>query len=173
MTSIQGVFPFKGVLPTIAADAYLSSTAIVIGDVVIGPESSIWHHVTIRGDVNTIRIGARTNIQDGSVVHVNRVSGGHTVIGNDITIGHMALIHACELQDNSFVGMKACVMDGAVIESFGMLAAGALLTPGKIIRSRELWMGSPARFVRHLTEEDLQRMADNGEEYRVLAKAYE
>lgn len=163
---------YNHIEPEVADSAFLASTAVVIGDVKIGAESSVWHHVTIRGDVNYIRIGARTNIQDGSVVHVSRMDGGHTTIGSDITIGHLALIHGCELQDNCFVGMKAMVMDGAVIESFGMLAAGALLSPGKVIKSRELWMGTPARFVRHLTDEDLQRMADNAEEYRLLAKRY-
>lgn len=150
----------------------MAPTATIIGDVHIGSECSIWHHVTIRGDVNYIRIGERTNVQDGTVIHVSRVEGGQTIIGSDITIGHMALIHACELQDKSFVGMKAMVMDNAVIESYGMLAAGAVLTPGKIIRSRELWMGTPARFVRHLTDEDLQKMAENAEEYRILHKKY-
>lgn len=172
MTDYSPLLSFQDILPTIAEDVFVASSAIIIGDVHIGAESSVWHHVTIRGDVNYIRIGDRTNIQDGTVVHVNRVKGGQTIIGSDITIGHMALIHACELQDKSFVGMKAMVMDGAVIESYGMLAAGAVLTPGKIIRSRELWMGTPARFVRHMTDEDLKRMSDNSEEYRVLAKKY-
>jgi carbonic anhydrase/acetyltransferase-like protein (isoleucine patch superfamily) len=168
----QHFLPYQDIIPKIAQDCYLAHSAVIIGDVVIGAESSIWHHVLIRGDVNTIRIGARTNIQDGSVVHVSRTQGGQTVIGDDITIGHMALIHACELQDKSFVGMKAMVMDGAVIESKGMLAAGAVLTPGKIIRTGELWMGTPARFVRNLTDEDYQRMADNAEEYRALSRRY-
>ena len=166
------IIAYQDILPTIASDVFVASTAVIIGDTHIGAESSIWHNVTIRGDVNYIRIGERTNVQDGSVIHVNRAKNGQTVIGDDITIGHMALIHNCELQDKSFVGMKAMVMDGAVIESYGMLAAGAVLTPGKIIRSRELWMGTPARFVRHLTDEDLQHMAANSEEYRVLAKRY-
>lgn len=160
------------ILPIIAEDVYLAPSATIIGDVHIGSESSIWHHVTIRGDVNYIRIGERTNVQDGTVIHVSRVQGGQTIIGSDITIGHMALVHACELQDHSFVGMKAMVMDNAVIESYGMLAAGAVLTGGKVIRSRELWMGTPARFVRHLTDEDLQKMAENAEEYRILHKKY-
>lgn len=172
MTQFKQISEYMGIVPTIAQDVFLASTATIIGDVHIGAESSIWHHVTIRGDVNYIRIGERTNIQDGCVVHVQRIPGGQTIIGNDITIGHMALIHACELQDHAFVGMKAMVMDGAVIESHGMLAAGAVLTPGKVIKSRELWMGTPARFVRVLTDEDLAKMADNAEEYRVLAKRY-
>jgi gamma-carbonic anhydrase len=163
---------YMGIKPTVANDAFLAQTAVIIGDVHIGSQSSIWHHVLIRGDVNYIRIGDRTNIQDGCVVHVSRTEGGQTVIGSDITIGHMALIHACELQDHAFVGMKAMVMDNAVIESYGMLAAGSLLPPGKIIRSRELWMGSPAKFLRTLTDEDLQRMADNAEEYRMLGIKY-
>lgn len=164
--------PYQDILPTIAEDVYLAPSATIIGDVHIGAESSIWHQVTIRGDVNYIRIGERTNVQDGTVIHVSRVTGGQTIIGSDITIGHMALIHACELQDKCFVGMKAMVMDNAVIESYGMLAAGAVLTPGKVIKSHELWMGTPARFVRMLTEDDLQRNADNSEEYRLLAKKY-
>lgn len=172
MTEYNQLHPYMDIVPTIAEDVYLAPTATIIGDVHIGAESSVWHHVTIRGDVNYIRIGERTNIQDGCVVHVSRVTGGQTIIGSDITIGHMALIHACELQDRSFVGMKAMVMDNAVIESEGMLAAGAVLTPGKIIRSRELWIGTPARFARMLTDEDFQRMADNSEEYRQLAKRY-
>ncbi len=105
-------------------------------------------------------------------MHVSRTTGGQTIIGSDITIGHLALIHACEIQDHAFVGMKAMVMDKAVIESYGMLAAGGVLTPGKVIKSRELWMGSPAKFARMLTDEDLARMADNAEEYRQLAKHY-
>lgn len=168
----DNILTYQGILPIIADDVFVASSAIIIGDVHIGAESSIWHHVTIRGDVNYIRIGKRTNVQDGTVIHVNRAQNGQTIIGDDITIGHMALIHNCELQDKSFVGMKAMVMDKAVIESQGMLAAGSILTPGKVIKSRELWMGAPARFVRMLTDEDLQRMADNSEEYRMLAKRY-
>lgn len=172
MQNKNHLLPYNNVTPIISEEVYLAESAIIIGDVQIGAESSVWHHVTIRGDVNYIRIGARTNIQDGTVVHVSRTSGGETVIGSDITIGHLALIHACELQDHSFVGMKAMVMDNAVIESYGMLSAGAVLTPGKVIKSRELWMGTPAKFMRMLTDEDLKRMADNAEEYRLLAKRY-
>lgn len=163
---------FGGIKPTISPESYLAETAVVIGDVHIGAESSIWHYVTIRGDVNYIRIGNRTNIQDGCVVHVSRNKGGQTIIGSNITIGHLALIHACEIQDNAFVGMKAMVMDNAVIESYGMLAAGAVLTPGKVIKSRELWMGTPAKFVHMLTDEDLARMEENCAEYCWLAKKY-
>lgn len=168
----SNIMPYKDIIPSIHDSVYLAPSAVIIGDVHIGAESSVWHHVTIRGDVNYIRIGERTNIQDGSVIHVSRTTGGQTVIGNDITIGHMALIHACELQDHSFVGMKAMVMDDAVIESYGMLAAGAVLTGGKIIRARELWMGTPARFVRHMTDEEVEKMGENAKEYRIVSRRY-
>jgi carbonic anhydrase/acetyltransferase-like protein (isoleucine patch superfamily) len=164
--------PYRGIWPQIDSHAYVTQTAVILGDVVIGANTSIWHHVLIRGDVNTIRIGSGTNIQDGTVVHVSRTPTGQTVIGNNITIGHQALIHACELQDDCFIGMKACVMDGAVVESNAMVAAGALVTPNKIIRSGELWMGSPARFVRHLTDADFDHMRANAMEYRTVAGYY-
>lgn len=165
--------PYNNIHPQIDPSCYITPTAVILGDVVIGPNTSIWHHVLIRGDVNTIRIGSGTNIQDGTVVHVSRTPTGRTVIGDNITIGHQALIHACELQDNAFIGMKACVMDGAVVESFAMVAAGALVTPNKIVRSGELWMGSPARFVRKLTDEDLAHMRENASEYRMVASHYQ
>jgi carbonic anhydrase/acetyltransferase-like protein (isoleucine patch superfamily) len=165
--------PYRGIMPQIDPTAYLAQTAVILGDVVIGANSSIWHHVLIRGDVNTIRIGSGTNIQDGTVVHVSRTKTGRTIIGDNITIGHQALIHACELQDRAFIGMKACIMDGAVVESNAMVAAGALVTPNKIVRSGELWMGSPARFVRKLTAEDLHYMHENASEYRMVASHYQ
>ncbi|HEY1097109.1 MAG TPA: gamma carbonic anhydrase family protein [Alphaproteobacteria bacterium] len=164
--------PYRGIDPQIDPSAYITETAVIRGDVVIGAHTSIWHHVLIRGDVNTIRIGSGTNIQDGTVVHVSRTPTGQTVIGDNITIGHQALIHACELQNDCFIGMKACVMDGAVVESFAMVAAGSLVTPNKIVRSGELWMGSPARFVRKLTEDDLKHMRENAIEYRMVANNY-
>src|SRR5690606_27614238 len=121
------------------------------GDVTVGAETGIWFGCVLRGDVDRIRIGARTNIQDGTVVHVSH-RDGPTVIGDEVTVGHLALLHACTLEDRSFVGMKACVMDGAVVESGAMVAAGALVTPGKRVPSGQLWAGSPARPMRDLTE---------------------
>ena len=126
------VFSLDGVTPRIAEDAFIAPTAAVIGDVVIGSETGIWFHCLVRGDMGIIRIGARTNIQDGTVVHIN--SGGmDTFIGDDVTVGHNAVIHACTLKNRAFVGISATVLDGAVIEEGGMLAAGGLLTPGKVI----------------------------------------
>ncbi len=172
-TSHPLIGPYQGISPTIDPAAYITETAVILGDVTVGPNTSIWHHVLIRGDVNTIRIGSGTNIQDGTVVHVSRTPTGQTTIGDNITIGHQALIHACELQDDCFVGMRACVMDGAIVESFAMVAAGSLVTPNKIVRRGELWMGSPARCVRQLTEADVKHMQENAVEYRMVAANYQ
>ena len=146
--------PYNGKSPVIAADAFIAPNAVLIGDIVVGQGSSIWYGCTVRGDVNTIRIGDRTNIQDNSVVHVDSGKFG-TRIGNDVLVGHMCIIHGCELQDGSFVGMKACLMDGVVVESQAMVAAGALITPGKIVRRGQLWAGSPAKHLRDLSEKEI------------------
>jgi carbonic anhydrase/acetyltransferase-like protein (isoleucine patch superfamily) len=168
--------PHHGVTPTIAATAFVAETAVVIGDVVIGEQASIWYGCVLRGDGNFIRVGARTNIQDGTIVHVNHeregAAGTRTIIGADVTIGHMALIHACTLEDGCFIGMQACVMDGAVVESGAMVAAGALVTPGKRVKRGELWGGSPARLMRRLTEAELKYFAYTVEHYLELAESY-
>src|ERR1700742_1863914 len=141
------ILPYRGVTPKIDPRAFVAPGAVVIGDVEIGPDSSIWFGCVLRGDVNHIRIGARTNIQDGTVIHTAsglqpaRMGAGSkipekgypTLIGDDVTVGHMALLHACTLADKSFVGMRSAVMDGCTIEGEAMLAAGGLLTPGKTI----------------------------------------
>jgi len=150
--------PFRNQTPRIAADAFVAPGAVVIGDVEIGVQSSIWYGVIIRGDVNVVRIGARSNIQDGSVIHVSSLKQG-TFIGDDVSIGHMALIHACTLEDGCFIGMRACIMDEAVIETGAMVAAAALVTPGKRVKSGELWAGSPARMVRLVTDDERREMA--------------
>ncbi len=150
------VHPYQGILPKIADDAFIAPGAQVIGDVEIGAGSSVWYNCVLRGDVQVIRVGERSNIQDGTVVHVTTRSFG-TTIGNDCLIGHLAIIHGCTLQDRSFVGMGAIVMDGCVIESDAMLAAGAMLTPGKRIPSGQMWAGRPAAYVRDLRPEELER----------------
>ncbi|HVJ35852.1 MAG TPA: gamma carbonic anhydrase family protein [Terriglobia bacterium] len=165
-----------GIMPTIAADAFIAETATVIGQVEIGAGSSVWYGCVLRGDSNVIRIGARTNIQDGTVIHVNHeregAVGTKTTIGDDITVGHMALLHACTLEDGCFIGMKACVMDGVVVESGAMVAAGALVTPGKRVKRGELWAGSPAKFMRALTEKEIAYFAYSAEHYAELAASY-
>ena len=117
------ILPYRETLPQIDPTAFVAETAVVIGDVTLGPDSGLWYGCVVRGDVNTIRIGARTNIQDGTVIHVSSTLQG-TEIGDDITVGHMALLHACTLESGCFIGMKACVMDGAYVESGAMVAAG-------------------------------------------------
>lgn len=168
------LLPWNDVLPTIAADAFVAPGAVVIGDVVIGAGSSIWFNCTVRGDVNEIRIGARSNVQDGTVIHVTRGKCG-TYIGDDVLIGHGCVIHACTLCDGAFVGMGATVLDGAVVETGAMLAAGATLTPGKRIPTGELWAGSPARKFRDLTAEEqagfirqCAAYADTAAQYRTM-----
>ncbi|MFN3075947.1 MAG: gamma carbonic anhydrase family protein [Alphaproteobacteria bacterium] len=165
------ILPWHGVMPTIASDAFIAPNATVIGDVVIGAESSIWFGTILRGDVHEIRIGSRTNIQDGTVVHVT-AGKFHTHIGSNITIGHGAVIHACTLEDDCFIGMRATIMDGACVESGAMVAAGALVTPGKVVKKGELWAGSPAKCVRPVSAEDLAFFPVSAERYCELAREY-
>jgi carbonic anhydrase/acetyltransferase-like protein (isoleucine patch superfamily) len=165
------IFSLDGITPRIAEDAFIAPSAAVIGDVVIGSETGIWFHCLVRGDMNSIRIGARTNIQDGTIIHVD--SGEFsTFIGDDVTVGHNAVIHACTLKNRAFVGISATVLDGAVIEEGGLLAAGGLLTPGKVIGPNEMWTGSPAKLRRVMDEEERKRFDRNAEVYRALAKQF-
>jgi gamma-carbonic anhydrase len=146
-------------LSVVAKGAFIAPGSQIIGDVEIGSESSIWYNCVLRGDVNRIRIGARSNVQDGTVIHVDSPrdagDGLPTIIGDDVLIGHMVMLHGSILHDRAFVGLGSIVMDGCTIESDGMLAAGAMLTPGKVIRARELWMGRPAKKIRDLTAEEM------------------
>ncbi len=152
-----------GKTPRIHSSAFIAPGCRIIGDVEIGPDASIWYNCVIRADVNRIVIGARSNIQDGSVIHCDspkpkRPGGLPTIIGEDVLIGHMAMIHGSILEDRAFVGLGAIVMDGCRIASDAMLAAGAMLTQGKVIESRQMWMGRPAAYARDLTEAALAEM---------------
>lgn len=148
---IRGVvMPFRGVHPTIGERVVIMSTAAVTGDVVLEDDVSLWFSVAIRGDVNYVRIGARSNIQDGAVIHVTH-QGNPTIIGHDVTVGHAAVLHACTIEPFSLIGMNATVLDGAVVETGAMVAAGALVTPGKRVLTGQLWGGSPAKMLRDLT----------------------
>src|SRR5258708_30245493 len=138
------IFSLNGVTPVIAADAFIAPTASVIGDVVVGSERGIWFHCLVRGDLNSIRIGARTNIQDGTIIHVD-TGEFSTFIGDDVTVGHNAVIHACTLKNRAFVGISATVLDGAVIEEGGMLAPGGVRTPGEEIGPNGVWARSPPK----------------------------
>lgn len=165
------IFSLNGVTPKVAPDAFIAPTAAVIGDVEIGSETGIWFHCLVRGDLNFIRIGARTNIQDGTVIHID--SGGlSTTIGDDVTVGHNAVIHACTLKNRAFVGISATVLDGAVIEEGGLLGAGGLLTPGKVIGPNEMWTGSPAKLRRVMDEDERKRFDRNALVYLELARRF-
>ncbi len=148
------ILPYKGIMPKIHVSAFIAPSASIIGDVEIGEGSNIWYNCVLRGDVNDIKIGARTNIQDGTVIHVTTDFSG-TFVGDDVTVGHSAILHACRIENFGFVGMGSLVMDGAVVESFAMLAAGSLLSPGKRVPKGQLWAGRPAKYMRDLTEEDM------------------
>lgn len=160
-----------GVMPTIGDGAFVAETAVLIGDVVVGADASIWYGCVLRGDGNYIRVGERTNVQDSTIVHI-ATDRYPTLIGAGVTIGHAAVIHACTLQDDSFVGMGATVMDGAVVERHAMVAAGALVTPGKVVRSGELWAGVPARRMRDLTPEDIENIHTSATHYCEFAQSY-
>jgi carbonic anhydrase/acetyltransferase-like protein (isoleucine patch superfamily) len=165
------ILPYRGIFPQIAANVFIAPSAAVIGDVVIGAGSNVWFGCVIRGDVNEIRIGDRTNIQDGTIIHVTRQKCG-TYIGSDVTIGHMVLLHACTLEDGAFIGMQATVMDGAVVEGGAMVAAGALITPGKRVRKGQLWSGRPAKHSRDLSPKEIEENAAIAPHYVRLAREY-
>lgn len=170
------IIPFKGKAPKIAPDAFIAPTATIIGDVEIGPGASIWFGCILRGDVNSIRVGRNTNLQDGTVVHVNSDRAGEggmpTFIGDGVVIGHAALIHACTIKDGAFIGMRATVMDQAIVESGAMVAGGATVTPGKIVKSGQLWAGYPAKYMRDLTDAELADIPWTAEHYRALGAHY-
>jgi carbonic anhydrase/acetyltransferase-like protein (isoleucine patch superfamily) len=152
------ILALNGKSPKIHESAFIAPGTRIIGDVEIGPQASVWYNCVLRADINHIRVGARTNIQDGSVVHVESDygDGGHpALIGDDVLIGHMALVHGCVLHNRAFVGMGAIVMDGCEIEGDAMLAAGAMLTPNKRMPSGQLWSGRPAKYMRDLSEKDI------------------
>lgn len=165
------LYPFGDTKPALGNNVFVAPSASIIGDVSIGDESNIWYGVTIRGDVNDVRIGSRTNIQDGTVCHVTAKTGPLR-IGNDVTIGHNATVHACTLEDGAFVGMGATVMDGAVVETGAMVAAGALLSPGKRVQTGEVDAGVPAKFMRPMTEAEVKYIPWSATHYVDLAKQY-
>lgn len=155
----MAIRPYKGVLPTLGARVYVDESASVIGDVVIGDDTSIWPQCSVRGDVNTIRIGARSNIQDGSVVHVTRahtgLPGGRAVtIGDDVTVGHKVIVHGCTIEDRCLIGMGSVLLDGAVLRAGVFLGAGSLVSEDKELEGGYLWLGRPAKKIRPLTDEE-------------------
>ncbi len=165
------VYEVNGLVPQIADDVFVAPDAYVIGDVAIGAGSSVWFGCTIRGDVNHIRIGENCNIQDHSVLHVTG-GGFPTILGDNVSLGHRVLLHACELKNNAFVGMGAVVMDGAVIHEYGFLAAGALLPPGKEVPAGAMAVGSPARVIRDIRPEEREMIDRTARRYKELKEWY-
>ena len=168
---------FDGITPDIHPDAWVDDTALVIGDVHIGPESSIWPKVVIRGDIKEIRIGRRSNIQDGSVLHVSHDSeflpgGAPLIVGDNVTVGHNVILHGCELQGDSLVGMGCIVMDRVVVKPHVVLGAGSVVPGGKVLESGYLYVGSPARRVRELTAQELKYFGYSADHYVQLARRH-
>ncbi len=168
---------YQGHTPSIADSAYIDEMALVIGRVTIGEHSSLWPNVVARGDVQTITIGNSTNVQDGTIIHVTHdhdaVPGGQpTRIGDFVTIGHRALIHACAIGDYCLIGMAATIMDGAVLEDRVILGAGSLVPPGKILESGHLYVGSPAKKVRPLNEKELANLEYSASHYVHVAETH-
>lgn len=167
----MALYPYKKIMPTLGADVFVADNAAVIGDCVIGDESAVWFGCTVRGDVHEIRIGNRTNIQDNVVIHTTRNLSG-TYIGDEVTVGHGAILHACTIHNRVLVGMGAIILDQAVMEEGSMLAAGAVLTPRKIVPSGQLWGGSPARYMRDLNEGEVKFLRISADNYVRLAQEY-
>jgi len=171
MTIKLPLFPYRGVMPKVHAEAFIAQTAAVIGDVTIGVGSGIWYGCVVRGDVNEIRIGERTNIQDLTMIHCAELGQG-TYLGNDITVGHSAVLHACTVEDNALIGIQACVMDDCLIETGAIVAAGALVTPGKVVKAHEVWAGRPAKKLRDVSAKDSEFLEINRLRYERLAHEY-
>lgn len=174
---MPNVRPFRGHHPQIAADAWVDESAIVIGDVTIGARSSIWPLCVIRGDIHRIEIGAETNIQDGTILHVSHDSrflpgGAPVVIGDGVTVGHQAMLHGCEIRDYCLVGIGSRVMDRAVLEPRTMVGAGSLVPPGKVLEGGYLWVGTPVERMRPLKDRELEYLEYVAGNYVRLAEEH-
>ncbi|MFN6962780.1 MAG: gamma carbonic anhydrase family protein [Pyrinomonadaceae bacterium] len=163
--------PFNGIAPKIDPTAFIAEDAIVIGDVEIGEESSVWFGSIIRGDVNYIRIGARTNIQDATVIHVSSQTH-HTTLEDEITVGHRVTLHGCHVESGCLIGIGAILLDGVRVGRDSLVAAGSLLTPGTVIPPRSLVMGSPARVKRSLNDQELATLTKSWQNYVQLSRQY-
>jgi carbonic anhydrase/acetyltransferase-like protein (isoleucine patch superfamily) len=162
--NVAVIRPYRGVLPDVDPTAYIDESAQIIGDVAIGAESSIWMNCVVRGDVNVIRIGRRSNLQDGTIVHVMR--GTHeTHLGDEVTVGHGVILHGCVVEDRCLIGMGAILLNGATIGHDSIVAAGALVTEETKIAPQSLVMGSPAKVRRELTAQEIASIRDYAERY--------
>ena len=167
---------FKNIMPIIGKDAYIDPAATIIGDVEIGSNCSVWPSTVIRGDVNHIRIGNDTNIQDGSVLHVTHYGkygdGSPLIIGDKVTIGHAVVLHACTIKDSVLIGMHSTVLDKVVIEPYVMIGAGSLVPEGKVLESGYLYFGNPVKKVRELTDEEKAFLDYSAEHYVSIKNDY-
>ena len=168
---------YKGVTPTLGSDVYVDPSAVLVGDIHLGDDASVWPLVAARGDVNIIRIGARSNIQDGSVLHVSRPSnknpqGSPLLIGDDVTVGHKVMLHGCRLGNRILVGMGAIVMDDAIVEDDVIIGAGSLVPPGKVLESGYLYVGSPVKQARLLNEAERNFLQASAQNYVDLKNEY-
>lgn len=172
----QNIRPYKNIQPRVPASTYVDEAAVIIGDVALGEDVSVWPMVTIRGDVNHIRIGDRTNIQDGCVLHVTHPGaygpGGPLIIGDDVTLGHNAVLHACTIEDQCLIGMGSIVLDGAVVRAGAMVGAGSVVSPGKELEGGHLYLGSPARAVRELNDKEKAFLLYSAQHYVSLKNDY-
>jgi carbonic anhydrase/acetyltransferase-like protein (isoleucine patch superfamily) len=162
---------FGGKAPLIGEGAFVASSADVIGDVVIGPRSTIWYGVVLRGDVHSIRIGADTSIQDNTVIHVDS-SGFSTVVGDRVTVGHGVVLHGCTIGHDALIGIGSIVLNGAEVGEGAMIGAGSLVTPGTKVPAGMLALGSPARVKRPLTDEEKKHMREGAEQYVRLGREH-
>ncbi|WP_456433218.1 gamma carbonic anhydrase family protein [Nitratifractor sp.] len=173
------ILSYRGLSPNLGEGSWIAPGATVIGDVALGEESSVWFGCVVRGDVHRIRIGDRTNIQDLSMIHVTHYkqpdkSDGHpTIIGNDVTVGHRVMLHGCTVEDACLIGMSATILDGAVIGRESIVGAGALVTGGKVFPPRSLILGSPAKVVRELTDEEVAELYASARRYVEFMKSYQ
>lgn len=165
------ILPYRERWPQIHPRAFIAQNATIIGETQIGADASIWFGCVVRGDVNDIRIGERTNVQDLTMIHCAEAGQG-CYLGKDITVGHSAVLHACTVEDGAFIGIQACVMDDCIVERGAMVAARALVTPGKVIPAGEVWGGQPARKLRDINDKDLAFFKVNLERYQRLAREY-
>ena len=169
--------PFLNHIPQLGARVYVDPACTIIGKVSLGDDVSVWPGTVIRGDVNHVQIGARTNVQDGTIIHVSHHSpfnkaGFPTLIGEGVTVGHGCIIHACSIGDYSLIGMGACILDGARVEKHGFVGAGAVVGPGKVVGEGELWLGNPARPARMLKDSEIEALHYSADHYVRLKDEY-
>ena len=165
------ILPVEGIFPKFGDDCFIAPNATIVGDVVMGNECSVWFNAVVRGDVNSIRLGNKVNVQDGAVLHAT-YQKTKTIVGNNVSIGHNAIVHGCTVHDNVLIGMGAIVMDDVVVEDDVIIGAGSLVPPGKHLHSGYLYVGSPAKQARPLTEAERHFLSESAANYVVLKNEY-